>query len=321
MNDTGRVKETTRARVRRVAEDLGYHPNVHAQTLAGGRSRTLGMIVSNLRNPFFQDIFHALEARAQQHGYDVVVANTDYRPQHLGTSARQMMGRRLAGLAVVVSEVEPEVFERLAAATIPVAFYDVGTPGENTTNIKTDYHRGTLRMAEYLYSLGHRRLGFIGHHVRLEPLHDRKASFLEVMKGHAAEVEHASQTDRDSPGGGYRATNRLLDSGFEPTALICANDFMALGALRALRDRGLDVPGQVSVAGCDNISLSKFACPSLTTLNIPRERIGHMIFDALSPEPPDPTVRGQEIVIDPDLIIRESTGRGSDLEGYGSIRA
>jgi DNA-binding LacI/PurR family transcriptional regulator len=83
---------------------------------------------------------------------------------------------------------------------------------------------------------------------------------------------------------------------------------MALGAVKALTERGLGVPGDISVAGCDNISLSRFTCPALTTLNIPRERIGQMVFDALSPEPSETVSRGREIVIDPDLIIRESTG-------------
>ena len=108
LNDTGRVKEAARARVLKAVDELNYHPNIHARTLAHGRCRTLGLIVSNLKNPFFLDIFQALERDAHEKGFEVVVANTDYRPEQLVTHARLMQGRRVAGLAVVVSEMDPD---------------------------------------------------------------------------------------------------------------------------------------------------------------------------------------------------------------------
>ncbi|MHC4178767.1 MAG: LacI family DNA-binding transcriptional regulator, partial [Planctomycetota bacterium] len=122
LNKTGRVREATRLRVLKAVEKVGYQPNIHARTLAHGKSRTLGMIVSNLRNPFFLDIFQALESDAHERGYEVVVANTDYQPKQLLTHVGLMRGRRLAGLAVIVSEMEPTLIEKLADSTIPIVF-------------------------------------------------------------------------------------------------------------------------------------------------------------------------------------------------------
>jgi len=156
--------------------------------------------------------------------------------------------------------------------------------------------------------VGHRRMAFVGHHTSLEPLLDRKKSFLDTMKRYAGEVEHATVADRDGPVGGQQATRQLLASGFKPTAIICVNDFMALGVVRELREHGLEVPRDVSVTGYDNISLSEYAFPPLTTVNIPREMIGHLAFSALVPEHEDAQVRGREFLIDPELVIRESTG-------------
>ncbi len=308
LNKAGSVKNSTRARVLKVIQELKYHPNIHARTLAGGKSRTLGMIVSNLENPFFLDIFRALEADAHSHGYEVVVANTDYRPRQLVTSVHLMMGRRLTGLALIVSEMEPSLIQELSESNVPIVFYDVGVPARNISNIKVNYQKGIQKTVEYLYSLAHRRMAFVGHHTSLEPLLGRKTSFLETMKRYSGEVEFATVADRDGPFGGQQATRTLLASGFKPTAIICVNDFMALGVLKELREHGLTVPRDVSVTGYDNIGLSEFAFPPLTTVNIPREKIGHMAFEALVPQHENSEVRGRELLIDPELVIRDSTG-------------
>jgi DNA-binding LacI/PurR family transcriptional regulator len=308
VNSVGPVKNSTRARVLKAIQELKYHPNIHARNLAGGKSRTLGMIVSNLENPFFLDIFRALESDAHRRGYEVLVANTDYRARQLVSSVHLMMGRRLAGLAVIVSEMEPSLIQELTETNLPIVFYDVGTPARNISNIKVRYEKGMQRVVEYLYSVGHRRMAFVGHHISLEPLLDRKKSFLDTMKRYAGEVEHATVADCDGPVGGQQATRQLLASGFKPTAIICVNDFMALGVVRELREHGLEVPRDVSVTGYDNISLSEYAFPPLTTVNIPREMIGHLAFSALVPEHEDAQVRGREFLIDPELVIRESTG-------------
>ena len=306
LSGTGRVKASTRARVLRIVEELNYRPDIHAQTLAGRKSRTLGLIVSNLQNPFFLDIFQVMESDAKARGYEFVVANTDYQPVRLASSVRWMMGHRLAGLAVIVSEKEPAVIQELTESSVPIVFYDVGAPGPNVTNIRTDYFRGTQRVVEYLRALGHRRLAFVGHHEQLQPLYDRKKSFLKAMGRLSSEITAATAEGSDSPDGGREAMRHLLDQGFRPTAVICVNDFMALGVLRLLRERGLSVPADVSVVGYDNIHLSEFASPALTTVNVPRDRIGQSVCAALLPERGLSPVR--EVIIEPELIVRDSTG-------------
>ena len=120
LSKTGRVSERTRARVLKIAGELRYRPDVHAQALAGGKSRTLGLIVSNLQNPFFLDVFQAAEAEAHRQGYEVIVANTDYHPRRLVSAAHWMLGRRIAGLGLVVSEKEPALLAELQEAGIPL---------------------------------------------------------------------------------------------------------------------------------------------------------------------------------------------------------
>ena len=307
LNNASVVKTSTRARVMRAIEELKYHPNLHARHLAGGKSRTIGVIVSNLENPFFFDIYKTIEADAHARGYEVVMANTDYRSEQLLTSVRLMIGRRVAGLAVIVSEMAPALMDELTDSRIPVVFYDVGTPRHNITNIRVNYRRGIEKVIDYLYSMGHRRLGFVGHHAMLAPINERMKAVLEAVS-RITELTVYTAADADTLEGGRQATRELLASGFDPTAIICVNDITAVGALRELRERGLRVPQDVSVTGFDNVKLSEFAYPALTTVHIPRERTGHIIWDHLIAAEGESTTADRDIVIDPEFVLRDSTG-------------
>src|SRR5262245_14341670 len=152
LNNATVVKTTTRARVMKAIEELKYHPNLHARLLAGGKSNTIGVIVSNLENPFFFDIYKTIEQDAHRGGYEVVMANTDYSSEQLVTSIRLMIGRRVAGLAAVVSEMDPALMDELTGSDIPVVFYDVGSPRQNITNIRVNYRRGIDKVIDYLHS-------------------------------------------------------------------------------------------------------------------------------------------------------------------------
>jgi DNA-binding LacI/PurR family transcriptional regulator len=310
LNNAEVVKSSTRARVMKAIEELKYHPNLHARTLAGGKSRTLGVIVSNLENPFFFDIYKTIEADAHARGYEVVAANTGYRSEQLVSSIRLMIGRRVAGVAAIVSEMEPALIDELAESRIPVVFYDVGTPKRNITNISLNYRKGIESVIDYLHSLGHRRLGFVGHHARLGPLHERLNAVLEGVARYTPVLEVETAAGDDTLEGGRTAARALMQKDFGPTAIVCVNDIMAVGVLRELRERGLKVPADVSVTGFDNIKLSEFSYPSLTTVHIPRERIGHIICERLLPPPGSPPLSESDhgIVIDPELVLRESTG-------------
>jgi len=308
LNGVGPIKNSTRKRVLKAIQELKYRPNLHARTLATGRSRSFGMIVSNLSNPFFLDIFRAFEAAALARGYEVLVSSTDYDRGRLVSSVHSMMSRQLAGLTLVVSEMEPDLIRELASSSMPVVFYDVGIGGKKTTNIRVNYQVGMQMIIAYLHQLGHRRMAFVGHHTTLAPLQERHESFLAMMRSQYNETEFVSVAGSDSPFGGVEAAREILDSGFEPTAILCVNDYTAIGVLAELRERGIRVPQQISVTGFDNISLAQFVSPALTTVNIPRDRIAGLMFQALLPEEGPDTVHGKEISIKPELVIRETTG-------------
>jgi LacI family transcriptional regulator len=308
LNGIDVVKNSTRVRVVKAMTELKYHPNLHARSLAGGRSRTLGVIVSNLDNPFFLDVFSAVESDCHVHGYEVLVANTSYRSEQLVANTRLMIGRRVAGLAVIVSEMEDAIVSELTESKIPIVFYDVGTAGGNITKIRVNYRRGVERIVEYLVTLGHEQLAFIGHHAILAPIDERRRALFDTVGLVCPNASIRVAADSDSLEGGRQAARELLSSGPAPTAIICVNDFMAVGVLKELRERGIRVPEDISVTGFDNIKLSEFCYPALTTVHIPRDRIGHTLFTSLAPDANNAGTVGKEFVIDPEFVVRDSTG-------------
>jgi LacI family transcriptional regulator len=305
LNNTGLVKGTTRTRVLKAVDELKYSPNLHARSLAGGKSRNIGVIVSNIENPFFLDIYKAVEAGAHSAGYELVMANTDYSSERLVTSVRLMIGRRVAGLAAIVSEMDSHLIAELTGNRIPVVFYDVGKAVRNITNIRVNYRRGMQKVISYLYSLGHRRLGFIGHHSTLAPIDERIKVLLDATARYP-DLRVNTAADADSLEGGRLAARTLLMASPRPTAIVCVNDLTAVGALRELRDRGLRVPEEVSITGFDNVKLAQFCDPPLTTVHIPRDEIGRTICECLMND--EKAVGAHEFVIDPELVLRDSTG-------------
>jgi DNA-binding LacI/PurR family transcriptional regulator len=162
------------------------------------------------------------------------------------------------------------------------------------------------KVVSHLYSLGHRRLGFLGHHPTLGPLNERVKAVRDAANRYP-DLRVTTAADTDTLEGGRNAARALLDSRPRPTAIVCVNDLMAVGALRELRARGLRVPEDVSVTGFDNVTLAQFCHPALTSVHIPRDQIGETICASLidrEKAPPE-----HELVIEPELLLRDSTGR------------
>jgi DNA-binding LacI/PurR family transcriptional regulator len=218
-----------------------------------------------------------------------------------------MIGRRVAGLALIASELDPGLFLELDKSGLPVVVCGTGTATGNISIITMNYANGMHRVVRYLRSLGHCRLAFVCHNMAVGSAMERKIAFLDATRDFS-DLRYTALADSDDPGGGQQATRQLLASGFRPTAIISQNDYMALGVLRAVREHGLRVPEDLSITGYDNVILSESASPPLTTVDVPREEIGCMAFEALVANEEGVRQVGRTFVIDHELVVRESTG-------------
>jgi DNA-binding LacI/PurR family transcriptional regulator len=311
INSTRFVSEEVKQKVLEVIEHNGYTPNAHARNLASRQNRTFGLILSDLSNPFFPDLVKSIQECAITEGYDVMMANTNYDQQRTLVSVRRMLEQRVCGVAVMTSEMDASLIGRMAKREVAMVFLDVGKIGPYVSNIAVNYEKGIRAGVEHLLELGHRRIAYISGPQALKSAQRRRLAFTKAMKKYESSLHtQPSIYEGDfKPMGGQQAVTEILRQKPRPTAILAANDLMAMGALRELRKEGLRVPEDISVIGFDDIVFAALTDPQLTTIALPREEIGRAAVEALLNTIKAPNHLGREYKITSCLIIRESTGR------------
>jgi DNA-binding LacI/PurR family transcriptional regulator len=283
LHGSSQVSPETAARVLKVVEELGYQPNTTAQSLVSGRSHMLGLVVSDITNPFFPELVKGFEDVALQNGYDVLVASTNYDPARTALCVRRMIERKIDGVAIMTSEVDPSLTDTLARRKVPLVFLDVGRVGKGVSNVKVDYGEGIAQAVAHLSGLGHHRIAFISGPSLLASARERRDMFITRLQdpcsGPRREVLIEEGNHRVD--GGLEAMRRLLERDPRPTAVIASNDLTAIGAMRAIRQQGLRVPEDISVVGFDDIQMAEFTEPPLTTVRLLRTEVARLACDAL----------------------------------------
>jgi DNA-binding LacI/PurR family transcriptional regulator len=266
---TARVASGTRERVRRAAEELGYRPNVVARGLQQRRSYALGVIVSDLRNPFSIDVVSGAERVAAKEGYAVLLCDARERPvqDHLDElHARLIDGVIIESSGAALSvNVEPEKQNLVL----------VDEPSAQLPTVLADIEEAGRLAAQHLIALGHRSIAFVGPAVDLFRYRMMERAFVTELRN--ANVPIRSEWFRrasSNAAGGEQAMHALLARTERPTAVFCANDLMAIGALKACGARGVAVPAAMSVMGCDDIEMARLVMPELTTISLPARELG-----------------------------------------------
>ena len=307
INKTRFVSDNVRARVLEAIERHNYYPNAHARSLASGNSRILGLVISDIANPFFPELVKSIETAAYEQDYDVVLSNTNYDPERASHYVRRFIERKVAGVALMTSEMDKSLIEELARCEVPVVFLDSGETGLHMSNLRVRYSQGIKQAIRHLVELGHENVAFISGLPHLRSAKRRLEAFMETMREVLPDAKtHIYQGDFKIEGG-MRAAAEMLAADDLPTAVITANDLMAFGALSEFRRAGINVPRDVSVVGFDNIAFSSLIEPSLTTVNLPLSELGRRAVEALLTTLANPTQHGIEIEISTELFVRNST--------------
>lgn len=304
LNGTRPTRPLTRERVLAAVRELGYSQNQAARNLARGTSSLLGLIVSDVRNPFFPEITAAFQDQALAHEMDALVLNTNYDAQRTLHSVRRLLGLQVPGVAILTSQIEPSVVNILADRRIATVYLDLGKVGHAVSNIVIDYEQGIGQALECLAGLGHRRIGYVGGPSNMHSARCRKNAFLETVVRLGLDAGRTVDSDF-SVKGGYSASSKLLDD-HAPTAIVAGNDLAAIGVLHRAYDGGLRVPQDLSVIGFDDISFAEYTQPALTTVAVPRSEIGKIAFQALWTMLADPALNGREFRVATKLVHRHS---------------
>ncbi len=306
----GAVGEKTRARVQAAIEELGYQPNLVARGLVRRRVYTLALVLVTITNPFYPEVAAEVERIAREHGYHLVLCNT-YHDAAIGRAyLDDMAGRMVDGLLVMSGSLDMSDLLTIAPPVPPTVLVltDAAVADLALPHVGVDVRRAGEQAARHLLDLGHRRVAVIAqlpaHHPRLDGYRDTlAASGLDLFPAFVREGESTAES-------GYHAASDLLGQADRPTAIFATNDLMALGAMEAALDGGLQVPRDLSIIGLDDIALGMHVRPALTTVAIPKRQLAMEATEMLLRDiergrydTPVPTSR----VVQPHLVIRHST--------------
>jgi DNA-binding LacI/PurR family transcriptional regulator len=305
INGSDKVTPKTRERVQRAIEELRFYPNTWARALGSGRSSLYGLIISDITNPFFPELVKSFEDIAVQHGQEILVANTSYDPARMEICVSRMLQRKVDGVAIMTSEMDDRLITEFESRDIPIVFLDTGLVRALASNILVDYAAGVEAAMEHLAALGHQRIAFIAGPATLRSARIRRDAYARFMEQKGLGPALIEQGNHQVMGG-HEAMERLLDVQPRPTAVLASNDMTAIGALGAIHERGLRVPDEISIAGFDDIAISAFTHPALTTVRLSREEIARLAFRALYASRDG--VAGAEFTVKPTLVVRRSTG-------------
>ena len=313
LNGTRYVSEETRMRVLQVTEQLRYRPSSLARGLVRQDTQTIALIVPDNANPFFAELARGIEDHGFGAGYNVILCNSDRTTSKELAYLDMLISKRVDGIIYMTMRTRQDQLQALIENKIPFVTFDREYEGIDA--ILLDNAQGGYDATRHLIELGHRRIACIGSPDVKTRSHDRIRGYEHAL----ADAGLSSDPDLIQTGNwtyqsGQEAARRFFDLPDPPTAIFACNDIMAIGASTFLQEQGLKVPEEVSVVGFDNIGLSAFACPPLTTLATPTVEIGQrlcqLLLDRINGQlPPEPqrfTMRGE-------LVVRRSTARVKHL--------
>lgn len=310
LNNRPEVNEKTRREIQKLAEEMGYKPNALARSLVTRESKTLGLIIPDITNPFFPEVARGAEEAAAQAGYSIFLCNTNWEEEKERKYLALLEEKRVDGiiLASVIND-EQQMMEYLADSAVPLIMINRVLKNIQAHYVVIDNVRGACLVMEHLIENGHRDIAFVGGLSHVEATRERLQGYKMMLGAYdlpvRPELIRLGSFKRES---GYSNALELLKLSPRPTAIFAANDILALGVLQAAADMNLRVPGDLAVVGFDDIPFASYAEVSLTTVAQPKYAMGEMAAKILIEEIKEgPSREKKKIILQPELVVRRSS--------------
>ena len=309
LNNPERVSPATRARVKAAVEELGYIPNQIARSLRSNRTNTLALVLTDITNPFWTSVARSVEDAASSQGFNVILCNTDEREDKQAEYLSVLLRKRVDGFLFVPARSEPGAVKSIQRQQVPVVVMDRRVPGAEVDVVRSDSEAGAYALTRYLIGLGHRRIAMLSGPVGVSTAQERVDGYRRAL----AEAGILLDEDWVREGeftveSGYDVAGQLLAGAELPSALLGANNFIALGAMRAIREAGLHIPDDISIACLDDIPAWLVGEPFLTVAAQSPYDLGRQATEMLLRQIREPGQHPvQEILLPTELIVRRST--------------
>jgi LacI family transcriptional regulator len=303
------VNPETAERVIRAAQELGYRPNPIARGLKTNRSFTVGVLIPDLTNPLFPPIMRGIEDRLSNAGYTLLTVNTDNDPERERRHVDALVARQVDGFIAATARLHVDLLAEVAAGGTPIVLVNRSLEDGSLPAVTVDDRQGIRLAVEHVVALGHRRVGHVGGPQNVSTGHQRHLGFLDAMQAAGLEPspERISFSTAFSEREGARACEELLTREPSTSAIVAANDRLALGCYDTLEAHGLSCPDDVSVVGFNDMPFVDRLHPPLTTVRVPQREIGTVAADLLLAQLTDGNEAARDILLEAQLIIRGST--------------
>lgn len=312
LNDATRdmVKVETARRIREAAARLGYSPNVLAGSLRSQKTASIGVILPDLTNPFLPPIVRGIEDVLTKRGYVALIGNTDNDEKTERKLVETLRARRVDGFIIATSKLSHPIIDSVADSGTPIVLINRTTIREDISSVISNNAGGIRAAVDHLVELGHRHIVHIAGPSNLSTGRDRAKAFEESMRINKIPINktHIFLCEQFSIAEGYAATKQIMATRRDVTALVAANDRIALGALQALRDLKLSCPDDVSVVGFNDMPFADLVTPALTTVRVNQYALGATAAELLLDRLTESSTVTKTIVLPVNLIIRSSTG-------------
>ncbi|MDU9038186.1 LacI family DNA-binding transcriptional regulator [Pseudomonas corrugata] len=307
VNKTRPVSEEVRLKVEAAIKRLDYVPSAVARSLKAKTTATIGLLVPNSLNPYFAELARGIEDYCERNGYCVILCNSDDNPDKQRSYLRVLLEKRIDGLIVASAGGDVGLAQGLAGVRTPMVIVDRGLDGVDADLVRIDHEYGAYLATRHLLELGHRDIAFIGGPADTSVAQMRLAGYCRALKEAGIElpVERMLESDFTSTGG-YRAAAELLEHQ-PPSAIFAANDMIGIGVLRAAAERNVRVPSELSVIGFDDIQMSRYVYPALTTVGQSILQLGEMAAEVLLRRIATPGLVTDQRIVTPSIVLREST--------------
>lgn len=309
LNNQPEVSPRTRERVRATARELGYMPNDLARGLVSRHSRTLGLLLPNIADPFFPEIARGVEDAASRQGFHVIYANTDRQEAKEQAAVKHLLQKQVEGLIITGDFLDSGYLEMLQAKGIPFVLLRRKRFRDGVSFIDVDNRTAAAAATRHLIQLGHRRIAMINLPVTSYAHADRLAGYRDAMAEAGLRVDPALLAVGDyQSGSGRAAVERWLDLAQPPTAVFASNDMMAIGVLDGMAERGLRAPQDLAVIGFDGLEVGALRAIGLSTMAQPRYEMGERTIELLLSIIIDGSLPERQVILPIPLLVRRTCG-------------